>query len=125
MPPANRQKQRNWTMYNNNNLLLLKKSEREKERVCVYMSVCVCVRPCMHVCASVHACVCVRACMCVCGRVCVYVCVCMLLLKGKRERVVESTVYLWDYNTDGEDELVYPLSSPVPHQTQLFRILLP
>ena len=60
--------------------------------VCVFDSVCVCVRLCVCVCVCMCVCVCVRACMhacvracvrawvrvCVCACVCVCVCVCVI-----------------------------------------------
>ena len=42
-------------------------------RVCVYVSVCMCV--CMYTCKYVCVCVFVRLCMCI--YVCVYMCMCM------------------------------------------------
>ena len=51
--------------------------QTEKKRMCVCVSVCVCVCLCVSVCVCVCLCVSVCVCVCLCVSVCVCVCLCV------------------------------------------------
>ena len=51
--------------------------EKQRERVCVCVSVCLCVSVCVCVCLCVSVCACVSVSACMCVYVCVCVCVCV------------------------------------------------